>query len=111
MDTMTFQDLKCFHNKYFSLGNLGTDINSKFALISLIGYLVTNLKKKNPDVTFYSTIAKINEDIHLPDDLVKGLAIVCEDFAFNCTNFPTFDIQPKDIVKTIKDILALWMPF
>ena len=43
MDVITtppYQDMQRLYNRYYSLGYLETDINAKFALISLIGYII-----------------------------------------------------------------------
>lgn len=108
--TPSYNDLKEIYNKYFSLGYLNTDINSKFALISLVGYLVFRLKQKKPDVTPYQVIKKIiGED--LPEDFIKGISVVIEDFSYMCREFPTFGIEPKEIPSTIKKILMSYIPF
>ena len=36
---------------------------------------------------------------------------MCADFGYGCKEFPTFDIKPKDMVKTCRDILKTYMPF
>ena len=99
-----------YANKY-SLGYLNTDIKTKFALISLVGYLTYNLKQKKPGVTAYSILNKLNEKLNLPIDFIKGLAVVCDDFSYQCKEFPTFDIEPKNMLKTIYDILKSYIPF
>ena len=46
LEHLSYKQLNQLYNKYFSLGYLNTDINAKLALISLIGYIVKELKKK-----------------------------------------------------------------
>lgn len=41
----SYEELRWLYNREFSLGFLGKDINNKFALISLLGYLVMKLKE------------------------------------------------------------------
>ena len=53
----------------------------------------------------------INKDIHLPEDFIKGLAIVCEDFSYQCQSFPVFGLKGNEIVKEIKNILSTYLPF
>lgn len=106
--TTPYNEMKQLYANTFSLGYLNTDINTKFALISLLGYLVFKLKKKKPDVTPYQIIKKI---IDLPEDFIKGLSVVTEDFSYGCTNFPTFGIEDKKIPLKIKEILNMYMPF
>ena len=113
MDVITpppYQDMQRLYNRYYSLGYLETDINAKFALISLIGYLTFKLKQKKPDVTAYQVIRKIVED-SLPEDFIKGVAVVVEDFSYGCKSFPTFGINDKDIPNKIKEILSTYVPF
>lgn len=110
IDSIKYSDLKSYYSKYFSLGYLNTDINTKFALISLICYLVNKLKEKRPDVTYYQIIYKLGVD-SVTEDFIKGLSIMCEDFAYGCKEFPTFGIKDKDIPLKIKEILKTYLPF
>ena len=108
---MDFNTLQKIYNENFSLGYLASDINTKFALISLICYIVTNMQKKKPDVTYYQVVHKLCETSGWPDNEVKGLAIMCEAFGYGCTEFPTFNVAPKEIPKTIRQILNKKLPF
>lgn len=108
---MLYNDLKRVYSENFSLGYLNTDIKNKFALISLICEVTRMAKSKKPDITHYQIVYKMCEEFGLPDDFIKGLAVVCEDFAYGCTEFITFGLKPKEYVKTIKDILRTYMPF
>lgn len=113
MDIITtppYQDMQRLYNRYYSLGRLDTDINTKFALISLVGYLAFKLKQKKPDVTPYQIIRKIVGD-NLPEDFIKGVAVVVDDFSYSCKSFPTFGISDKDIPNKIKEILSTHVPF
>ena len=112
MDIITtppYEKMQEIYQKYFSLGYLNTDISTKFALISLTCYIVNKLKKKKPDVTYYQVLRKI--DSNLPEDFIKGLSVVCSDFAYGCEVFPTFDIEDKQMVAKIKEILNSYIPF
>lgn len=113
MDVITtppYPDMQRLYNRYYSLGYLNTDINAKFALISLVGYLAFKLKQKKPDVTPYQVIRKIVGD-DLPEDFIKGVAVVVDDFSYGCKSFPTFGISDKDIPNKIKEILSTYVPF
>lgn len=103
--------LKTVYGKYFSLGYLNTDINSKFALISLVNYITVKLNKPTKPVTQLAVLNKINSDLKLPQEFIDGLSVVCEDFAYGCKTFPTFGIEDKKIVSTIKNILEKYVPF
>lgn len=80
-------------------------------LISLICYVVHKNKPKDPDFTPYSLLYKLNAKLHLPDDFIKGLSIVCEDFSYQCDSFPTFGLEGKKILEEIISILKCWIPF
>lgn len=108
---MTFLELQRFYTEHFSLGYINTDIKEKFALISLICYVTYKTKMKNPDTTCYSVIMKVSQGLGIPDDFIKGLSIICEDFMYGCTEFPTFGVTGKDILKEIREILGKYLPF
>lgn len=108
--TQPIESLRETYNAYFSLGHLNTDINTKFALISLINYLTQIVKKKNPFMTQYEVLKQIIKN-EVPDAFCRSLAVVCEDFAYGCTQFPTFGIENKQIPAKVKEILLSWNPF
>jgi len=110
---MNFSDKRLLYAGKFSLGYLNTDINTKFALISLIGYLYSKIHPKKPNITYLDIIKQINNKgkCNLTDVIMEGLAIVCEDFAYGCKEFPTFGLQDKEIPNKIKSILQMYLPF
>jgi hypothetical protein len=113
---MTFEELKDIYSKYFTLGyvnasNNRSNIENRFVLISLIDYVYSKNKPKNPDMTYYSLIYKLAQGLGLEDSIIKGLAIVCEDFAYGSEEFPTFGLKGQDIIKEIRAILKELMPF
>lgn len=110
IETPPYQEMQHLYSRYFSLGYLNTDINTKFALISLVGYLCYKLRPKRPDITPYKIIRQIAGD-NLPEDFIKGLSVVVSDFSYGCKTFPTFGIEDKQIPSKIKGILATYMPF
>lgn len=107
----SYNNLSAIYSRYFSLGSLGDNINMKFALISLLGYLVYKMKQKRPDVTYYEVVAKLAEKTGLDEHDIQAISIITEDFAYGCTEFPTFDLQPKDIPAKIKEIMGKFLPF
>ena len=117
MDTIlnrpSYDELKAIYSKYFSLGNIATDINYKFGLLSLIGFLTKQARKKNPDVSCYQVIKKITKDNNiLSEDYIIGLAIVCEDFMYNVETFNTCGCKSsKEMVSQINNVLEKWLPF
>ena len=116
---MSFEELRKFYSEYYSLGYLNlseengqSSFERKLILISLICYLVDKNKAKNPDLTYYSLIYKLSKNLGLPDEFIKGLAIVCEDFAYgNQGNFPTFGLEGKKILEERISILKTYTPF
>lgn len=108
---LSYRQLEDLYKQYFSTGNIAADINEKFALISLIGYIVYSMKKKKPDVSYYEVCYKLMEGLGFEDIDIKALAIMVEDFAYGCTEFPTFGIPPKEMPKKIREILQKCMPF
>lgn len=107
----TYKELEHIYNNYFGLGKIAGNINEKFALISLIGYIVYNMRKKNPDVTYYQVVYKLSEGLGLSDLEIKALAIMVEDFSYGCTEFPTFGLKNKEMTEKIREILSKKMPF
>ena len=110
INTPPYEEMQRIYSKYFSLGYLNTDINSKFALISLVCYLKNKLSEKKPDVTHYQILKKINGD-YIPEDFLEGLSVICSDFGYGCKEFPTFGLEDKQIPGKIKEILSKWIPF
>jgi hypothetical protein len=115
---MNFNELRKFYNEHYSLGYLNltesdghSPFERKLILISLINYVYEKNKHKNPDLTYYSLIYKLSQKLGLPDEFIKGLAIICEDFAYGSTNFPNFGLEGKKILEEIQNILKTYVPF
>jgi hypothetical protein len=114
---MTFKQLEQFYTDNYSIGYLNASISTRspfenrIVLISLICHVTYRTKLKNPDVTHYQIIMKLAENLGLPDRFLQGLAIVCKDFSYQCTEFPTFGLKGQDIVKEIRGILRTYLPF
>lgn len=113
---MKFNELKQFYSDNFSLGYLNGNtkrsaIENRLVLICLIDYVVFKQKQKNPDATHYEVIMKLANGLSLPEKFIKGLSIVCEDFAYYSLEFPTFGLSGKDILKEIRAILSTYLPF
>lgn len=105
-----YEELQDIYSRYFSLGFLGSDVNKKFALISLVCYITEKIKKQKPDWTHWKTLYGINKGA-VPEDFLKSLAVMCSDFAYGCTSFPTFGITDKDIPNKIRGLLKEHLPF
>ena len=114
---MTFKELDKFYSDNYSIGYLNASpstrspFENRLVLISLICYVTYRTKLKNPDVTHYQIIMKLSEGLGLPDKFIWGLSIICSDFSYQCTEFPTFGLKGQDIVKEIRGILKTYIPF
>ena len=115
-NTENFNELRRIYSECFSLGYINgngkhSPIECRMILISLICYVYSKNKPKNPDLTYYSLIYKLNDKLGLPDSFIKSLAIICEDFAYGVKDFQTFGLKGQDILKEIKSILETYVPF
>jgi len=112
---LKYDELRQFYKDNFSLGFINTkgrsNIESRFILISLICYVTYKTKLKKPDTTHYQIIMKLSKNLGLDDNFIKGLSIICEDFSYDCTDFPTFGLEGKKILEEIISILKSIMPF
>ena len=107
-----FKELKEIYQDNFSLGYLNVEVNKKFALISLICILTKKLRAQKPDMDYYKVIMNLTKNNSLPDKFIKALAIICEDFAYGCEEFPDFNIKNTgDMAKTVQNILNEYLPF
>ena len=113
---MNFNELKRLYNENFSLGYINSGhnrsaIEERMVLISLICYITYKAKLKNPDVSHYEIVMKLSKNLGLPETFIKGLSIICEDFSYSCTDFPTFGLKGNDIIKESISILKSYIPF
>ena len=109
---MTYEEMKDIYNENFSLGYLNVDVNNKFAVIALTCHLTMKAKQQKPDITPYKILMQITAKDPLPEKFIKGLAIMCEDFMYGCTEFPTVGIKtPAEMAKQIGKILHEYIPF
>ena len=108
---MKFQELEKIYKEHFSLGYFGNTLENKLALIGLICYVTYKAKLKTPDVTYYQVITKIVGNPLGMEEVIKALAIICEDFGYNCNEFPTFGLKGNEIISKIKELFNFYMPF
>lgn len=113
LQNISFDKLSTIYRKYFSLGYLNTDVSNKLAIISLTCYITNELKKKGKKVTCYDVLLLIGKDFREleKNTFLKSLGAICEDLMYGCTEFPTFDIKPADMPKTVKNLLDSYVPF
>lgn len=116
MDIITtppYEQMQRNFSLFYRLPQLGKDCSNKFALISFICYLTEHLKQQKPDVTHWKVLYQLNKNGNcgVNEDWLKGLAVVCSEFAYGCTEFPTFGISIKEMPKKIIEMLKQWLPF
>ena len=110
----TLNDLREYYKDYFSLGCLACEIGTKFALISLICFLTKQARNKTPNATTWQVIQKVRKgkESHNSERILKGLAVICDDFMRNTTEFLTFDMKSsKEMVDKINEILDKELPW
>ena len=113
LQSTSFDKICRLYEKFFSLNYIGSDISDKFALISLTCYLTKELQKKGKKVNCYDILLTIGKDFSdfEKNTFLKSLGAICENFMYGCDKFPTFDLKPKDMPKTIRNILNNYCPF
>lgn len=113
LTNISFEKLSLIYEKYFSLGYLNTDVSNKLALISLTCYVTNEVRKKGKNMNCYDILLQIGKDMpeSVKDTFIKSLGAICQSFMYECNTFPDFNIKPKDMPKTIKNLLAEYIPF
>lgn len=106
----TYKEMERVYKDWFTTGYLSS-MQDKLALIDLIGWLVTSLQKKKPDVTYYQVVHKLAKGSGLDDMEVKKIAIISEDFAYKCNDFIDFGLALKEVPAKIKEIFHKILPF
>lgn len=108
---MSYMQMQQCYEENFAIGHINGNIQEKFALIGLICYLTYKAKQKSPGVTHWQIIKKLTEGMDLPERFLMGLSIMCDDFSYGCTDFPTFGLDPKEIINKVKQIFNNYLPF
>ena len=108
--SLTYKEKEELFNNLFTTGYL-PNIRDKFALIDLLGWLVFELKKKKPGVTYYQITYKLAEGTGLNDEEIEKWAILAEDFSNNVTEFEQFNLKIKDVPKTIRELFKRILSF
>ena len=106
----TYNQMQQVYREWFTSGYLHS-MQDKLALFDLIGWLVTSLKKKKPDITYYQIVYKLAKGTGLTDMDIKKIAIISEDFAYECDDFIDFGLTLKEVPAKIREILCKILPF
>ena len=106
----TYKQMQQVYREWFTSGYLHS-MQDKLALFDLIGWLVTSLQKKKPDITYSQIVYKLAKGTGLTDMDIKKIAIISEDFAYECDDFIDFGLTLKEVPAKIKEILCKILPF
>lgn len=110
-----YQSKKEIYKNTFTFGYIDADLNTKFALISLVALTSYKLRDKNPSLTTLDILLKITgqtKDYSAFYHFLESLAIIVEDFSYGCTKFESFGLKTSsEIINKIKEILNKWHPF
>ena len=107
----SYEALTNIFSEAFPIADFDVDINSRFALISLICYTTNVVKKQQPKATNYSVLKAITKGKNYPEDILKGIACICDGFSYKCKEFPTFNIKGSEIINNIYKIMDSYLPF
>lgn len=109
-NSLTFKERSKLFNELFSTGYF-TDIQEKFAIISIAGWLTNELRVKKPDVTYYNVLKLVTKGLGIDDIELEKWAIIIEDFSYGISDFPHFDLTLKEAPKKLKELFSHMMPF
>ena len=109
MDITKYKEKLKPYRMNYSIGFTGEDFTTRVSLISLLSYAFKKIKEKKPTLTLYELISDLGPT--LSEDSRINLALICENLASGCTEFPTFDLKGKQITDKIREILKQWTPF
>ena len=113
IESPSYEEMQKIFRTLFHLPKFGEDGSDKFALVSLICHLTEVLKQKKPDITHWTVLYQLNKkgNCSVKEDWLKGLAVICSEFADGCTKFPVFGLKDKEIPAKIIEMLGNWLPF
>ena len=113
LENLSFNELKEFYSKHFTLGYLGYNMSDKLACIALTCYITNELRKKNKEITCYDVLLKVGKQVSLDEKsaFLKALGAICEDFMYGCNTFPSLGVEPKEMPKQLKILLDKYLPF
>lgn len=106
----TYEQMARVYSEWFTTGYLNS-MQDKLAMINLIGWLVTSLRKKKPDITYYQIVHKLAKGTGLTEMEIKKISIIAEDFAYKCDDFIDFGLKINKVPAKIHDILCKLSPF
>ena len=108
---MDITDRKKFYRNNYSIGYFGDKFTDRVAVIAMLMQVYNRLKEKNPLLRLEDLIKKLDTKHYLTKEATENLALICENIAYGCKEFPTFDLQLKDMPAQISDIFMRYTPF
>ena len=124
LQNISFDKLYTIYSKYFSLHYLNSNMGDKLACIALTCYITNEIRKKGKKINCYDVLLKIACQNNPRDNVINGqfgdvekntflksLGVICEDFMYGCNEFLDFGIKPKDMPKTLQNLLNNYCPF
>ena len=113
LENLSFNELKEFYSKHYTLGYLGYNMSDKVACIALTCYITNEVKKKDKKITCYDVLLKVGKHASLDENnaFLKALGAICEDFMYGCNTFPALGVEPKEMPKQLKILLDKYLPF
>ena len=106
----TYKQMARVYNEWFTTGYLHS-MQDKLAMIDLLGWLVTSLRKKKPDITYYQIVNKLAKGTGLTDMEIKKISIIAEDFAYQCDDFIDFGLKLNEVPAKIHELFCKILPF
>jgi hypothetical protein len=112
---LNYEEKKKVFGKLFSMGFLTESLSDKLVLISLVALVSNKLKAKDSTLDTLSILLKIAE--YKEDDssyysFLESLAIIVDDFSYGIDKYDPCGLSSSDeIIKKIKTLLHLWLPF
>lgn len=110
-----------YSSRYSSGTNVNQSFNEKLELITALGYLTVELKKRNKiKESSLEVLEKIyNREINTKDGAIgedsylTGLSIVTDDLIWGCNDVtkPADCNNAQEVVNKIKNLIAAWLPF
>ena len=111
LQMVDYKELKSIYSRYYSIGSLGSSLNDKLTLISLVAVLVHAAKKKSPDADCYKVLKKILK-ADTCDSYLKSLCILVEDLMIGCNKFDNCGLKTsEEIINKINELYSGLLPF
>lgn len=113
--SLNYSDRRKLYSILYTTGTIGTNLDDKLVLISLISITYLKLKEKNPKITPLDVLEKITGESKSESYFYKTLesiSIIVEDFSYGNTTASSCGLKTsQEIINKIKELLNQWTPF